>query len=289
MTGGARVRRDGAVRGLDARTRPELRLRADNRQTPVTDTMILCYHALSPDWRADLATTPERFESQVALLAKRGYEGALFTEAVRSPARRRAVAITFDDAYRSVLTLARPILDRFGFPATVFVPTDGVESGALCWPGIDQWIGGPHEHELTPMSWEELRSLADAGWEIGSHTVSHPHLPRLDDATLEDELVRSKAICEARLARPCVSIAYPYGDVDDRVVAATERAGYGVAATLPRRLDAQGPLRAPRIGVFHVDDDRRFKMKISPAIRRLRSSPLWEALDHLRATAPLAF
>ncbi|HTB70448.1 MAG TPA: polysaccharide deacetylase family protein [Solirubrobacteraceae bacterium] len=251
--------------------------------------MILCYHALSPDWSADLATTPERFESQLALLARRGYEGMRFTDAVRAPARRRIVAITFDDAYRSVLTLARPILDRFGFPATVFVPTNGVESGgALRWPGIDQWIGGPHEHELTPMSWEELRSLASAGWEIGSHTASHPHLTRLDDAALADELGRSREVCEERLARPCGSIAYPYGDVDDRVVAATARAGYDVAAALPRRLNPRGPLRTPRIGVFQIDDDRRFRMKISPAMRRLRSSPLWDALDRLRVVAPLA-
>lgn len=245
----------------------------------MTDTLVLCYHAVSSDWSADLSTTPERLESQLALLAKRGYRPVCFSEAVRDRAQGRTVAITFDDAYRSVLALARPVLDRFGFPATVFAPTDGVSAGGLLsWPGIDQWLGGPHEHELAPMSWLELRSLADAGWEIGSHTQSHPHLTQLDDAALEEQLVCSKAVCEEGLARPCNSLAYPYGDVDARVIEATARAGYDVAGALPQRLGSEDPLCWPRVGIYRADDDRRFRLKISSTVRRARSSGLWRPL-----------
>lgn len=239
--------------------------------------IVLCYHALSADWQADLSTTPERFERQIALLARRGYRGATFSEVVNNGGRDRLLAVTFDDAYRSVLELARPILDRLGMPATVFAPTDGVEAGGpLRWPGIDQWLGGPHEAELLPMSWQQLRTLADAGWEIGSHTATHPHLTQLDDATLQAELTRSKLACEQRLGLPCPSIAYPYGDVDGRVVAAAGAAGYASAAALPSRLDARGELEWPRIGVYHADDERRFRLKVSPSIGRLRASRLWQ-------------
>jgi peptidoglycan/xylan/chitin deacetylase (PgdA/CDA1 family) len=252
----------------------------------VTDAIVLCYHALSPTWEADLSTTPERFERQIALLTRRGYRGVTFSEAVRAPAHERTVAVTFDDAYRSVIELARPILDHFELPATVFAPTDGIAAGGpLSWPGIDQWLGGPHERELTPMSWEELRSLAASGWEIGSHTATHPHLTQVDDATLQDELSRSKAACEEHLAVPCTSLAYPYGDVDARVVTATARACYGTAAALPRRLSSRGLLEWPRIGVYCGDDDRRFRLKISPAVRRLRRSRAWDSLGMLRSLA----
>jgi peptidoglycan/xylan/chitin deacetylase (PgdA/CDA1 family) len=238
----------------------------------VPRAIVLCYHALSADWEADLSTTPELFERQIELLVRRGFRGATFSEVVGAGGRGRLLAVTFDDAYRSVLELARPILDRLGVPATVFAPTDGVDAGGpLSWAGIDRWLGGPHERELVPMTWAELRTLADAGWEIGSHTATHPHLTQIDDATLRAELTRSKAACEHGLGRPCASIAYPYGDVDARVVAATAAAGYRSAAALPKRLNERGDLEWPRIGVYHADDERRFRLKVSPSIRRLRS------------------
>jgi peptidoglycan/xylan/chitin deacetylase (PgdA/CDA1 family) len=249
----------------------------------VRDVIVLCYHALSPSWRAELSTTPERFERQISLLMARGYRGVTFAEAVRAAGAERILAVTFDDAYRSVLELARPILDGLGAPATVFVPTDSIgEPGPLRWPGIDRWLGGCHERELTPMSWAELRSLDAAGWEIGSHTGSHPHLTQLDDDSLQDELARSKAACEEHLAGPCTSLAYPYGDVDARVVAATARAGYSAAAGLPQRLHSPNALNWPRIGIYCLDDDFRFRLKVSPAARRLRRSAAWDSLDGLR-------
>ena len=242
----------------------------------MTDVIVLCYHALSPTWDAALSTTPELFERQLRTLLRRGYRGATFTDAVTAPPAERVLCVTFDDAYRSVDRLARPILDRLQLPATVFAPTDllGVE-GPLRWDGIDHWIGGPHESELTPLSWQELRALAGHGWEIGSHTGSHPHLTQLDDAALDSELTRSKAACERELNAPCTSLAYPYGDVDDRVVAATARSGYATGAALPRRLHTEEPLRWPRIGVYRNDDERRFRLKVSPLVRRLRRSGIF--------------
>ena len=249
----------------------------------MTDIIVLCYHAISPTWEADLSTTPELFESQIAMLSARGYRGATFTEAVSSPAAGPVVAVTFDDAYHSVIELARPILDRFGMPATVFVPTDYIDAdGPMCWPGIDRWMGGPHERELTPMSWAELRALAQAGWEIGSHTGSHPHLT---SPTTTRSLTSWRA--RRRRAKPispdaCTSLAYPYGDVDERVVAATAQAGYLCAATLPRRIHSRDALQWPRIGIYRVDD-LRFRLKVSPALRCLRRSPAWDWLGALRS------
>jgi peptidoglycan/xylan/chitin deacetylase (PgdA/CDA1 family) len=237
------------------------------------DLIVLCYHALSPTWTAALSTTPDRFERQIALLTARGYKGATFTQAVVAPPRERTLVITFDDAYHSVIEHARPILAHYKLPATVFVPTDFIDSGRpMRWAGIEHWLGGPHERELRPMSWVELATLIDAGWEVGSHTASHPRLTQLDDATLAEELARSKAACEERLAAPCTCLAYPYGDLDDNVVGAASRAGYGAAAALPERLNADEVMQWPRIGIYHADGDVRFRLKVSPTIRRLRRS-----------------
>jgi peptidoglycan/xylan/chitin deacetylase (PgdA/CDA1 family) len=141
----------------------------------------------------------------------------------------------------------------------------------MTWPGIDQWLGGPHEQELLCLGWPELRELADAGWEVGSHTCSHPHLTAIDDAQLDRELRASRAACEEGMARPCRSIAYPYGDVDARVIAAAGASGYELAAALPKRHGSRDRLDWPRVGVYHGDELRRFKLKVSPLLRRLRS------------------
>jgi peptidoglycan/xylan/chitin deacetylase (PgdA/CDA1 family) len=109
----------------------------------MTDVLVLCLHAVSPRWPADLSITPERLERLLTGLVRRGYRGATFRDAVSAPTAPRTVAVTFDDAYRSVIELAFPILKQLGLPGTVFVPTDwaGAEK-PMVWPGIDHWVGG---------------------------------------------------------------------------------------------------------------------------------------------------
>jgi peptidoglycan/xylan/chitin deacetylase (PgdA/CDA1 family) len=249
----------------------------NDRRAPGPRPLVLCYHAVSPAWPAALSVTPEQLEDHLGHLASRGYRGVTFADAVSGAAGGgRQVAITFDDGFRSVVEVAKPILDRFEMPATVFVPTRFIGGGEpMAWPGIDGWLGGEHEHELEPMSWEEARALVDAGWEIGSHTVSHPRLTALSDAELAAELGDSRRRCEEELGRECASIAFPYGDHDDRVVAATGAAGYRAAGTLPADNPVPAPLAWPRIGIYHVDTPRSFRLKVSPAVRRLRRSAAW--------------
>jgi len=103
-------------------------------------------------------------------------------------------------------------------------------------------------------------------------------------ATIAD-FTQSREALEQQLGNPCRSLAYPYGDYDERVVEATRAAGYAAAATLPKRLRAGDPLAWPRVGVYNGDDERRFRAKVSPAVRRVRASPAWAALEAARAGA----
>lgn len=234
---------------------------------------MLCYHAVSETWPAPLSVRPERLEAQLASLLRRGYRGATFHDAVFAPPAPRTLAVTFDDAFRSVLELAFPILERAGVPATVFVPTAFPDRGGpLLWTGIDHWAAGPHAGELAGLSWEQLRTLAAAGWEIGSHTCTHPRLPALGDEPLAAELGESRTACERGTGTPCRSLAYPYGDVNGRVMAAARAAGYRAAAALPARPGPATPLAWPRVGVYHLDRLWRFRLKTSPLVTRLRST-----------------
>jgi peptidoglycan/xylan/chitin deacetylase (PgdA/CDA1 family) len=245
----------------------------------MNDVLVLCYHSLSETWPAALSLDPDVFEQHLGLLADRGYVGATFERAISAPPARRTVAVTFDDAFRSVKEVAAPIMRRLGLPGSVYVPTDFPgRSGPMAWDGTDQWVGGPHEHELACLSWDELRELADEGWEVGAHTRSHPRLTGLTDVELADELGGSRVACAEALGRPCRTMAYPYGDVDERVKAAVRAAGYAVAAGLPdRRLGAKDFLDWPRLGIYRGDDRRRFRIKIAPLVRRARSTSVWAA------------
>jgi peptidoglycan/xylan/chitin deacetylase (PgdA/CDA1 family) len=246
----------------------------------VSDVLVLCYHAVSSRWPASVAVMPEALEEQLSHVVAHGYRGAAFTDAVLAPPWPRTVAVTFDDAFRSVLTDARPILDRLGLPATVFVPTAFVESGGpLRWHELERWSQGPYDGDLQPLGWDELGDLADAGWEIGSHAVSHRRLTLMTAEEAAWELEESRDLIEQRLGISCRSVAYPYGDVDDGVAAAAREAGYEAGAGLGRWPGERRMLRSPRVGVYRRDTLRRFSIKASPTLRRAAAiRPLVQAL-----------
>jgi peptidoglycan/xylan/chitin deacetylase (PgdA/CDA1 family) len=157
--------------------------------------------------------------------------------------------------------------------------TSFVESGGpLRWPGLEQ----PEES----LGWSELELLREAGWEVGSHTVTHPLLPDLDDAELERELVDSSATIRRRLGS-CETLAYPYGRADERTSAAAARAGYLAAFTLGRAHRPDEPLRRPRLGLRDVDRGVRLGLRLSTgAALARRSRPVATASALHRAMLP---
>jgi peptidoglycan/xylan/chitin deacetylase (PgdA/CDA1 family) len=252
----------------------------------MTDVLVLCYHAVSPSWTGSLSVTPDALERQLAYLVRRGWRATTFSEAVLEPPAHRTLAITFDDAFASVRELAWPVLSELGLPATVFAPTAFMSRRQrLEWAGIDHWRSTPDAGELICMSWDDLGELAEQGWEIGSHTRTHPQLTTLDDAALRDELDGSRRDCAQHLGRPCRSIAYPYGEVDRRVADNARRSGYLAGAALSGSLRRLGPHRWPRVGIYHGDIDRRFRLKMTPVTRRLRASRLWPSPERSSTAA----
>jgi peptidoglycan/xylan/chitin deacetylase (PgdA/CDA1 family) len=209
-------------------------------------------------------------------LLGRGYRCVTFAEAVAAAPDERVVAITFDDAYRSVRDRALPLLERIGVRATVFAVSDYAETGTDVQVALGDWAGTPHEGELRSMPWDELKALADDhGWEIGSHTRSHPMLTRLTDDELAAELRESRAACEAGTGRACRSLAYPFGDFDSRVARAAAEAGYEQAATLFGGEPANpSPLEWPRVAINRAHGVRAFRLKTARRVRRARTSPV---------------
>jgi peptidoglycan/xylan/chitin deacetylase (PgdA/CDA1 family) len=161
--------------------------------------------------------------------------------------------VTFDDAFRSVVN-ALPILERLGVPATVFACAGYAEQGRpLDVPELAAEASA-HPDELATMSWDELRALRERGVEIGSHTVSHPHLPQLSEAEIQSELTDSRARLEDELGEPCRFLAYPYGEHDARVRAAARRAGYAAAFALASTAEPRDEFALSRVDLYRKDN-----------------------------------
>ncbi len=253
----------------------------------------LCYHGVSDRWPSPMAVTPAQLHDQVSHFLRRGYRATTVAEAASARAGERLLVVSFDDALASVHRLGLPVLESLGAVATVYAPTDPILSGTpMTWPEVAEHLATEHAAELDGMTVDELADVARRGWEVGSHTCSHPWLPTLSDADLARELRRSRHLLQEALDLPCRTLAYPFGAHDARVAAAAAAAGYEAAVTLPARVAAwpRNPsalerMTLPRIGVYRADERLRFRLKVAAPVRALRASPAWAAVGAARRSA----
>jgi peptidoglycan/xylan/chitin deacetylase (PgdA/CDA1 family) len=226
----------------------------------VSRPLVLCYHAISEEWGHRLAIRPHVFERQLRSLLLRRFRPAS-AEAVAA-GRGRLLHVTFDDAYRSI-DRAVSIAASLSVPVTVFAASAFAEAGRpLDVPELADDARTQGEHMAT-MDWAALRALAERGVEIGSHTVSHAHLPALADSELERELRDSRARIEDELGRPCRFLAYPYGEHDARVQAAAASAGYDAAFALGPGSSHANRFALPRVDLYPRDTMLRATLKTS--------------------------
>lgn len=193
---------------------------------------MLLYHRVNDVSRDKLTTSSRRFAEHLSIL-RRHYPVVPLVEGVAAVTGRRylgpnIVAITFDDGYADNHEVAAPILQRFGLPATFFVTVGLI--------GTDEPF--PHDarfpHRFRTLTWEEVRALAAAGFEIGSHGWSHRNLARADAEAVRRELRDSREVLERMLGAPVRSFAYPFGgreDITPAVRAEIRAAGYSLTAS----------------------------------------------------------
>lgn len=191
---------------------------------------------------------PLLFRSELDYLTRREWKAVALKDMVDRARtgvipRHNEFAITFDDGYLSVYRSAYPALASRGMTATVYVVAEAVG-------GINEWDRQAGDQKEQMMTAAQVREMADNGFEIGSHTLTHPHLTDVGEDQLRRELVDSRHRLEDIIGREVVSFSYPYGDYDDRVLAAVITAGYKYAVTT--RLGTVGKtsvFEIPRVNV----------------------------------------
>ena len=184
---------------------------------------VFMYHSISDDFLFDdysQMTTPlPLFEAQMAFLYENNYHIISSNQMVdililKKSFPNKTVVLTFDDGFKDNLKVL-PVLEKYRFPATIFVTTSYIEKGA------------PY------LSYKEIKFLTDSKlFTVGSHTLSHRVLRKLSDAELKREIMVSKKVLENIVLKPVSLFAYPfgsYGAYDKRAIRFLKQAGYKAA------------------------------------------------------------
>lgn len=241
---------------------------------------ILAYHAIA-DLRddpvlAEYGVSPGLFAAQLDGLAGHGWEfvdldAVLLWLTGDGDLPRRAVLVSFDDAYTDLLEVAAPLLAERSIPALVFA-IGGHLGGANDW---DHHKGAASLRLLAP---EDLPRASASGIEVGSHTFSHRPLLEVPAAELEHELVEAADRIEAAGVPRPRAFSYPYGRWSPAVAAAVREAGYAVAFTTAWGDSQPGGdvYTVPRVEVHAGDTPRKLRLKL--ALAGLRPGILRDAL-----------
>jgi GT2 family glycosyltransferase/peptidoglycan/xylan/chitin deacetylase (PgdA/CDA1 family) len=224
---------------------------------------VLMYHAFGERDEGDRYVISRRaFARQLRLLKALRYRPIGFAELARMLAAGeapppRSVVITIDDGYADNLEIAKPLLRKRRFPATVFLVSRGIG-------GVNDWT---HEGAVSGrrlLTETEVKELEGDGIEIGAHTRTHPSLTATKADDLDAEVGGSRKDLEALLNSPVPTFAYPFGQFDPPSVAATDRANFTAACTVESRLARLGddPLEIPRLEIKGEDSLPTFLRKL---------------------------
>ncbi len=249
---------------------------------------ILMYHQVGPfrhltaPMKAHRSTycRVDRFADQMAWLHRFDYRVLSMDEVLacvrgERPVPARAVALTFDDGYESFHEHAWPILQRYGFPAMVYLVAGMLGESS-------SWFARDGRDTPPLMSAARIRQLRREGCDFGAHSMTHVRLAEQSAARMRAEVGDSKARLEDVLGERVQHFCYPYGSHDARTVDAVSAAGYACAATCVRATatPADDPLTLPRKAVSHGDSLLGVLWKLhmkneakTPSIRRAAFRP----------------
>ena len=178
----------------------------------------MCYHKVNDHDRDYMTVSVQNFKAQMEFLNEQGYEMVSLNELVKGTGDKgqgARVVITFDDGYEDIYQNAFPVMKQYGFKGIVFL--------------IVEQVGGKGF-----LSRDHILEMAKAGFEFGSHTLSHAELTKADDGQKKKEIMGSKKMLEQNLGIPIRFFCYPRGLYDKASVQLVKDAGYlGACSNVP--------------------------------------------------------
>lgn len=252
---------------------------------------ILLYHSVDTvcaDAYRRWMVRPEEFRAHLGALADASYSPITISSLAelirdRKPIPPRTVAITFDDGLSDFVTGAMPVLEQFGFPATLFVVSGLVGRTSA-------WLSPLGEGQRPMLDWSDLRQVAATGIEVGAHSVDHPELDILSAGAAFEQIRSSKLALEDGLGRAVRTFAYPHGYSSKRTRALVRRAAFEAACRVRHALSSpdEDPFALSRIVVTSevgprtlLDLMEGLRLPIAPPSDRLIGTG-WRVVRRLR-------
>lgn len=198
---------------------------------------VLMYHMISEHLPKNqskfnrLRVKPSEFEKQLIWLKENGFKSFTLSELVRlENIPEKSVVLTFDDGYEDNFRNAFPLLQKYGFKATIYIVLNRFENNWATDKDLDKASNELNNEKM--LTNEQIKVMLDSGLiEIGSHTLDHVNLPKLNKEEKERQLIESKKQIENIFAIKCDSFAYPFGFYDEDSVKIVENIGYTNATT----------------------------------------------------------
>lgn len=223
---------------------------------------IICYHSVTSD-PARVESDPHKqsiplklFLSHLDYLQEHHNVVSLsqYVNARRNNLRLpdRSVVLTFDDGFEDFYTVAAPHLNQRQLPATIFIIT-GHPSGQFV-PNGESFL-----------SWDQIRELAAAGIEIGSHTCSHLPLSELSLEEVTKELSESRALLESNVGCSPIPLSYPFGQTSESISRSAQSLGFtcAIASDSGPNSENSSIFRLSRTVIASDDDFAAFAARVS--------------------------
>jgi peptidoglycan/xylan/chitin deacetylase (PgdA/CDA1 family) len=203
---------------------------------------VLMYHSIDReegDGRA-FTVSKSNFEKQMSIIKQLNIP---VVDLMAPLEKGLSIAITFDDGYRDNLEIALPVLQKYKFPATVFVSTGMLDTEEL-------FLSSPDLRELSKF------------FQVGSHGSTHRPLTQLTPKEQVEELERSKAILENKIGRGIDCMSFPHGRYNEPLVAIAKSFGYRHAATSNNNINSELKFLIARTCILNRDSPEVFKAKV---------------------------
>ncbi|MCS7180396.1 MAG: polysaccharide deacetylase family protein [bacterium] len=217
--------------------------------------MILAYHRINPWYEEEpLTVNPKNFERQICYLLKRNLKN---TSLENYGDISKKFVVTFDDGFYDNFLFGLPLFKKLNLKPVIFIIAKFINTEKI-------WERYKNRERDRFLTWQEINEMIKENVEIGSHTLTHPHLINISEALAKEEIMDSKKFIEDKIGKEVKYFCYPYGEFNEKLIEIVKLSGYKCAVVTPKRDQKLKwtKFTMKRIGIYGHNNFFVYKLKI---------------------------